>query len=79
MGCPITLNQGWNMIGFGCGSDKNAETAFSAIKDQLIIAKNGFGNAYLTEYNFNGIGDLKRGYGYLIKVTDEVPNYNICE
>ena len=78
-GVSITLNQGWNMIGFGCGADKNAATAFSAIKDQLIIAKNGFGNAYLTEYNFNGIGDLKRGYGYLIKVTEEVPNYNICE
>ncbi len=77
-GVSITLNQGWNMIGFGCDSDKNASTTFSSIQNQLIIAKDGVGNAYLTEYDFNGIGDLKRGYGYLIKVTEEIPNYNIC-
>ena len=78
-GVSITLNQGWNMIGFGCESDKNATSAFNAIKGQLIIAKNGNGDAYLADWDYNGIGDLKRGYGYLIKVTEEISNYNICD
>ena len=69
----------WNMIGFGCEGDKNATSAFNAIKGQLIIAKNGNGDAYLADWDYNGIGDLKRGYGYLIKVTEEISNYNICD
>ena len=30
-------------------------------------------------FDFNGVGDLERGYGYLIKVTEEINNFNICE
>jgi hypothetical protein len=35
----------------------------------LIIAKDYFGNAYLPEYSFNGIGDFEPGRGYQIKVS----------
>ena len=41
------------------------------IQDKIIIAKDGVGNAYLPDWDFNGIGDLERGYGYLIKVSEE--------
>ena len=37
--------------------------------ENLIIAKDYIGNAYLPEWNFNGIGDLIPGRGYSIKVT----------
>ena len=75
----ITLNNGWNMIGFACSDNINALNAFTAIQDKIIIAKDGVGNAYLPDWDFNGIGDLERGYGYLIKVSEEIDNYNICD
>ena len=74
----ITLNNGWNMIGFACSENTNAMVAFSAIQDKIVIAKDGVGNAYLPDWDFNGIGDLERGYGYLIKVSEEITNYNVC-
>lgn len=75
----ITLNNGWNMIGFACAQNKDAGAAFSAIQDKIIIAKDGAGNAYLPDWNFNGINDLERGYGYMIKVAEAIANYSICE
>ncbi len=78
-GISILLTQGWNMIGFSCSENTNALYAFSSIQDKIIIAKDGLGNAYLPDWDFNGIGDLERGYGYLIKVSEEISNYNICE
>jgi polyhydroxybutyrate depolymerase len=75
----ILVSQGWNMIGFACSENINALNAFAAIQDKIIIAKDGAGNAYLPDWDFNGIGDLERGYGYLIKVSEEISNYNICE
>ena len=75
----ITLNNGWNMIGFACSENTNAMVAFADIQEKIIIAKDGVGNAYLPDWDFNGIGDLERGYGYLIKVSQEITNYNICD
>ena len=75
----ITLNNGWNMIGFACSENTNALVAFAAIQDKIVIAKDGVGNAYLPGWDFNGIGNLERGYGYLIKVSEEITNYNICD
>ena len=49
------------------------------INDKVIIVKNSSGNAYLPDWDYNGIGNLERGYGYLIKVTEEINNYNICD
>ena len=75
----ITLTNGWNMIGFSCSNNTNASIAFASIEDNIIIVKDGIGNAYLPEWDYNGIGELTRGFGYLIKVTEEVIDYNICE
>ncbi len=74
----INLNQGWNLIGYGCESNTEAEVVFLPIINHLIIAKDGFGNAYLPEWNFNGMGDLERGFGYQIKIAEGIENYNIC-
>ena len=75
----ITLSQGWNMIGFACSYNTNALIAFTPIQDNIIIVKDGTGYAYLPDYDYNGIGDLERGYGYLIKVKEQINNYNICD
>ena len=74
----VNLNQGWNLIGFGCDSNSEAQVVFLPIIHQLIIAKDGFGNAYLPEWNFNGLGNLERGFGYQIKITEGIGSYNIC-
>jgi hypothetical protein len=75
----ITITSGWNMIGFTCAQDTDAEESFADILDKIIIVKDAVGNAYLPDFGFNGIGDLERGYGYLLKVSEEVTNYNICD
>lgn len=78
-GISITLANGWSMMGFSCSENTDAIEAFSSIQDKIVIAKDASGNAFLPSFNFNGIGDLERGYGYLIKVTEEISNYNICD
>ena len=39
------------------------------IVDNVIIAKNNAGDAYLVEWEFNGIEDMVVGQGYQIKTT----------
>jgi polyhydroxybutyrate depolymerase len=75
----ISLINGWNMIGFSCTENTDAVIAFSSIQENIIIVKDGSGNAYLPDWDFNGIGELERGYGYLIKVSQEINDYNICD
>jgi len=74
----INLNQGWSLIGFGCETNSEAQVVFLPIVDHLIIAKDGVGNAYLPEWDFNGLGNLERGFGYQIKIAEAIENYNIC-
>ena len=75
----LNLEQGWNLIGFGCESTTDAEIVFLPIIDQLIIVKDGFGNAFLPTWNFNGLGYLEPGFGYQVKLIEELENYNICD
>ena len=37
--------------------------------NNLIIAKDYIGSAFLPEWGFNGIGDLETGKGYQLKVN----------
>ena len=66
------------MIGYGCEYNVDAEIAFSPIVENIVIVKDGYGNAYLPQWEFNGLGSLNRGYGYQIKISDSIDNYNIC-
>jgi hypothetical protein len=52
--------------------DMDMASVLSPIIDQVIIAKNNSGAAYLVEWNFNGVGDLIVGQGYQIKTTEAV-------
>ena len=67
------------MIGFHCSSDTDVSLALSSISDKIIIVKDVVGNVYLPDFDFNGIGNLERGYGYLIKVSESITNFNICQ
>ena len=75
----INLDNGWNIISFHCDDNLSAVDAFSVISQDLVIVKDIFGNAYLPNINFNGIGNLEKGFGYMIKVSQEINNFNICQ
>jgi hypothetical protein len=74
----LPLTAGWNMIGYIRLEPADASAVLSDINSSgnLVIAKDFAGNAYLPEFNFNGIGDFVSGQGYQLKVTnDDVLNY----
>lgn len=72
---PITLNQGWNMIGYTRHVPQDVAATLESISEHIVIAKDGAGNAYLPDWGFNGIGDFTPGLGYQIKITQEFQNY----
>ena len=67
---PINYVQGWNMIGYLRTESASCDLVLADMIDNLIIAKNSTGLAYLPEWNFNGIGHMKPGEGYQIKTTE---------
>jgi len=73
----ITLNEGWNMIGYTRYTPQDVAATLESISEYVVIAKDAVGNAYLPDWGFNGIGDFIPGYGYQIKITQEFQNYII--
>jgi hypothetical protein len=67
---PINLVEGWNMVGYLRLEPADMTAVFQDItnEDNLIIAKDYLGAAYLPEYGFNGIGNMKPCQGYQVKV-----------
>ena len=75
----IDLQEGWNMIGYGCPEPLDVTEALTAITGIILIIKNNNGAIYMPEYNFNGIGDFIPGFGYQIKVSQSREDFNICD
>ena len=69
---PIDLVGGWNTIGYLRLNPASADQVLSdlVLNNNLVIAKDYLGAAYLPEFNFNGIGDLAPGLGYQIKTEN---------
>jgi len=51
--------------------DMDLTSVMSPIVDDVIIVKDFLGAAFLTEWNYNGIGNLQVGQGYQIKTSSE--------
>jgi hypothetical protein len=68
----IDLSAGWNMFGYGCPSPIDVSEGLSIHTESIAIVKDNNGAAYMTEWNFNGIGDFTPGFGYQIKVTEAI-------
>ena len=68
---PIILDNGWSAISYLRTDAVPADLVFAQIvnDNNLVIAKNNLGQAYLPEWDFNGIGDLIPGQGYQVKVN----------
>jgi len=75
----IDLSAGWNMIGYGCPNPIDLVEGLSNHTESILIVKDNNGEAYLPEWNFNGIGDLIPGFGYQIKVTEAIEGFSLCD
>ena len=64
----LDFPEGWSMFSSNIiFEDMNVASFIEPISDDVIIVKNGDGEAYLVEYQFNAIGDLEVGQGYVVK------------
>ena len=74
----ITLPGGWYMYSsYIQAEDMDAEVVLSSLEENLLILKDNDGNAYLPEWDFNGIGELDFRHGYQVK-TNTVDTIEIC-
>ena len=67
----IPLTSGWNLIGYLRLEPAEIAAVLADVTqtNNLIIAKDYMGNAYLPEWNFNGVGDIVPGRGYQLKIV----------
>ena len=66
----ILITDGWSVISTYITSENlGIDQILSPLSDNLIIAKDYIGNAYLPEWGFNGIGDIQIGHGYYLKTN----------
>ena len=68
---PIDLLQGWQMISCYLRDSVDAIVALSGIVDNLVIAKDGWGNFYKPDWEFSNMGDMIWGRGYMVKMTED--------
>ena len=66
---PISLDSGWNMIGYLRQESESVEIVFNDLVTQgaVRLVKDYQGNIYLPEWSFNAIGHMKPGHGYQVK------------
>ena len=69
---PIQLGIGWSMISYFPRDPVDAILAFSGIVDALILAKDGDGRFYNPTFGFSNMGDMAEGFGYQVKVSEDV-------
>ena len=69
---PIELEAGWQIIPYYPSIRVDATLALSGIEAQLIIAKDGYGNFYIPDWEFCNIGDMRPGQGYYVNVEENV-------
>ena len=67
----INLENGWNMISYLRLNPAPANLVFQDLVEEgnLVIVKNGYGAAFLPDWDFNGIGNLEAGQGYQLKTN----------
>ena len=66
----LVLTEGWSIISTYIIPENSNFTAFvSPAVQNIVIAKDYAGNAYLPEWDFNGIGNLLIGQAYQIKMA----------
>ncbi len=68
----ILLPEGWSIFSMYLNlEDMDISIALNSIEDNLVIVKDYLGMAYLSEWDYNGIGDVILGHAYQVKVNQE--------
>ena len=70
---PISLQEGWNMVGYLYTESVHSAIVFEDLLDQNLIhiAKDYQGNALIPGWEFNGLGMMNPGEGYQLKVYEQ--------
>lgn len=68
---PVSLQQGWNLMGYLRNTPADVVTVMDAIVEDVLIIKDQDGAVYMPEYAYNGIGNFNPGLGYQIKTSQE--------
>ncbi len=70
---PIYLEDGWNMIGYLKQEPDYIDVIFSDLlaQDVIQIIKDSEGNAFMPEWNFDGIGFMEPSKGYQVKTFQQ--------
>ena len=72
----VDLPMGWDMIGYALNYEQDIVMATAEIVDHIIVVKDEQGMVYLPEWDFNGIGNLIPGKGYLIKTSQSILGFS---
>ena len=67
----ISLTTGWNIISYLPRFPIEATTALSGLGENLIIAKDGFGEFYIPAWDYSNMGEMREGQGYLVNVSED--------
>lgn len=66
----ISLPEGWSIFSiYGVNEDMNIENVLSPISEDIVMAKDNLGSVYLTEWEYNGVGNILLGQAYQIKTS----------
>lgn len=65
----ISLPAGWSLFGYLRTESADCVAVLQEINAEVVIVKDYLGNAYLPDWEFNGIGNLHPGQGYQIKLN----------
>jgi endonuclease I len=68
----VSIPLGWYYFSNLNTEEQDLELFFESYSNEILLIKDYLGNAYLPEYNFNGIGNLIPGMGYQIKTSSPI-------
>ena len=67
----VYLPEGWSMFSiYGLTSNMNLDNILTPISSDIIMAKDNYGAVYLSEFAYNGVGEIALGEAYQIKTSN---------
>ena len=73
------FQQGWSIFGYSCQYEQDFQDVFAFVLEDIIIIKDFLGSAYIPQYSFNSLGNLKLMEGYQIKTSALISNFELCQ
>lgn len=67
---PIQLEAGWQIVAYYPRLAMSPQDAFATVEDNLVLAKDGSGRFYSSEWDFNSLEMCRIGKGYIVNMTD---------